>query len=117
MVDAFSAPDTIENRAVFIVAVWRNQNRDRLAKHFVSCIPEQPLCAVVPTCNIAIEVPADDCVITRLDDGAEPAKTLLAFAQRCFDLDPFDEFCGQSDVHIQRSNLLFCWVMRLDPMG
>lgn len=68
LVDPFSAPDTLKNCGFFVVPVERNQNGDRLSDHFFGEITENPLCALVPTCDDAIEVLAYDCIITELDD-------------------------------------------------
>ena len=61
--DPLSSPDTRENLTFFIVAVFRNNNRDRLANCFLGCIAEDALCAFIPAYDNAIEILAYDYVI------------------------------------------------------
>ena len=56
VVDPFSPPDTRENLTFFIVAVFRNNNRDRLANCFFGSVAEDALCAFIPAYNNAIEI-------------------------------------------------------------
>src|SRR6516164_2265573 len=78
--DALSAPNSLTNGAFFMLSVWGDQNRDRFADRFFGRITEHSHCALVPTGNDGVEGLADDSVITRLDNGREPPKTLFAFA-------------------------------------
>src|SRR3984893_3269295 len=69
MLDTLAAPDTFENCRLLIMPVRRNQNRDRLAYHFLGRIAEDSLRAVVPTGDYAFEVLANNGIIRGLDDG------------------------------------------------
>src|SRR4051794_39307918 len=95
MFDALAAADARQDRIFLGPAVRRYQYRDRLADDFFGRIAEQPLRALVPACDDAIEVLANDGVVTRLDDGGEALRKLLvAFA------------LGDIDEHIQRADNL-----------
>ena len=54
-VDPLSPPDTREKFTLFIVAVFRDNNRDRLANYFFGSVAEDSLCAFVPAYDNAIE--------------------------------------------------------------
>src|SRR6478672_9298017 len=84
--DPLSPPDARENLTFFIVAVFRNNNRDRLANCFFGCVAEDALCAFIPAYNNAIEILAYDYVIARLNDRRNPTQSLFTFAQRVLEL-------------------------------
>src|SRR6202040_3068157 len=86
VVDPLSPPDTRENLTFFIVAVFRNNNRDRLANCFFGCVAEDALCAFIPAYDNAIEILAYDYVIARLNDRRNPPQSLFSFAQRMLEL-------------------------------
>ena len=60
VVDPLSTPDTRQNLTFFIVAVFRNNNRDRLANCFFGSVAEDALCAFIPAYDNAIEILAYD---------------------------------------------------------
>ncbi len=72
MLDAITAPDTLENYVLLILALPWNQDGHRFADGFFGQIAKEPLRAPVPTRDDAIEVLAYYCVITELDNGSEP---------------------------------------------
>ena len=94
MVDALPAPEAIKNRRFFILPFGWNENHDRLTYCFFSCVPKEPLCGLVPTLR-------NDCVVTVFDNGSEPQKLLVTFAQRAFVLAAFNKIGGLSGKHIQ----------------
>src|SRR5262249_3474478 len=93
------------NDAFLFVPVRRNQNRDRSADRFFGSITVHSFCALVPTCNHAIEALAYDRVTTGLDNGSEPPTSLLAFTQCHFDLAPFNDVRGLAREDSQRPKL------------
>ena len=56
VVDPLSTPDACQNLTFFIVAIFRNNNRDRLANCFFSSVAENALCAFIPAYDKAIEI-------------------------------------------------------------
>ena len=72
MVDALAAPDLLENPRLFVQMIVRDQERDRLADHFLGGVAEQALGADVPAHDGPVQVLADDRVVGRFDDGSEP---------------------------------------------
>ena len=71
MVDALAAPDLVENLRLFVQMIVRDQDRDRLADHFLGGVAEQALGADVPAHDDPVQVLADDRVVGRFDDGSE----------------------------------------------
>ena len=99
--DPLSPPDTRENLTFFIVAVFRNNNRDRLANCFFGSVAEDALCAFIPAYDNAIEILAYDYVIARLHDRRNPTQSLFTFAQRVLELLALvDERLGLHNVAI-----------------
>ena len=86
VVDPLSTSDTRQNLTFFVVAVFRNNNRDRLANCFFSSVAEDALCAFIPAYDNAIEILAYDYVIARLNDRRNPTQSLFTFAQRLLEL-------------------------------
>ena len=62
VVNPLSPPDARQNLTFFIVAVFRNNHRDRLASCFFGSIAEDTLCPFIPAYDNAIEILAYDCV-------------------------------------------------------
>jgi hypothetical protein len=99
--DLLSPPDTGENLTFFIVAVFRNNNRDGLANCFFGSEAEDALCAFIPAYDNAIEILAYDYVIARLHDRRNPTQSLFTFAQRVLELLALvDERLGLRNVAI-----------------
>jgi hypothetical protein len=96
---AFTAPNTFEN-CKFLVLV-RHQDGHRFTDNLFGRIAEEPLCALIPSCDDAIEVLAYDCIITGLDNASELPRPLITFAQRSFGLAAFNEVRGLAGKHIQ----------------
>ena len=91
MVDPLAAPDTFKNRGFLIKPFGRNENCDRLTDRFLSRIAKDPLSALVPTLNDAVEVLRYDRVVTGFDNGSNPPKLIVTFAQCGFDSTAFDK--------------------------
>src|SRR4029077_15174334 len=101
MIDAVTAPDTLENNVLLILAVEWDQDGHRFADNLFRQIAKEPLRALIPTRDDAIEVLAYYCVITELDNRSEPPKLLPTFAQRLFHLITLNEVRGLSGKHVQ----------------
>src|ERR1700748_457601 len=71
MVDAFAAPNPLQDPRLFMLTIRRNQRQDRLADDFISGVAEEPFGGCVPTGDDDVESLADDGVIGRLDDSGE----------------------------------------------
>src|SRR6202044_402481 len=84
MVDAFSSPDARENRPLFVLPVLWNDNRDGLADGLSGGVAEDTLRASIPTGDNAVEVLADNRIVTGLDNRCQPTQLLLGFAKRRF---------------------------------
>ncbi len=83
------------------MAVFRNNNRDRLANCLFGSVAEDALCAFVPAYDNAIEILAYDYVIARLHDRRKPTQSLFTFAQRVLELLALvDERLGVRNVAI-----------------
>jgi hypothetical protein len=89
MIDPLSSPEAGQNRALFIKPVLWNDYSDGLANRLVRRVVEEALRTSIPAGDDAVQVLAYNRVVTRLDDGANPAQSLLAFAKRNFDLYTF----------------------------
>ena len=101
MFDPLSPPDTRENLTFFIVAVFRNNNRDRLANCFFGSVAKDALCAFIPADDDAIEILAYDYVIARRHDRRNPPQPLFTFAQCVLELFTLvDERLGLRNVAI-----------------
>jgi hypothetical protein len=55
VVDPLSPPDTREILTFFVMAVFRNNNRDRLANCVFGSVAEDALCAFIPAYDNAID--------------------------------------------------------------
>jgi hypothetical protein len=76
------SPPRIRPSIVSLVeALWWDQDRDRFTDDLLGRISKEPLRALVPALDDAIEALANDRIITEFDDGSEPPKLLLTFAQ------------------------------------
>src|SRR5262249_24340165 len=101
MFDAFTASNTLANSKLLILSSPRHQERQRFSDGLFGRIAEEPLCALVPGYDDAIEALTYDRIITGLDNGSELSEPLLTFAQRSFHLDAFDKVRGLSGEHIK----------------
>src|SRR5215475_14288894 len=110
VLDALVASDALKNHRFFIVPVGWNQKRNRLADGLVGRIAEEPLRALVPARDDAIEVLAYDGVVAGFDDGRELLQSLLAFAQG-------NQVRGLSGQHVQEPQSVLRGLMWLAPMG
>jgi hypothetical protein len=61
------------------VPVPWNHNRDGLAGCLFGGVAKDALGTPIPTCDYAIEVLANNCVVTGLDNSGKRAQTLFAF--------------------------------------
>ena len=68
VLDPFAAADALEDHRFLIFQIARYENGDRPADHFPGRIAEQPLRAVVPAGDHAIEVFGQDRVFGGLDN-------------------------------------------------
>ena len=103
MIDTFSAFDTRKDCTLFIAPFLWNENCDGLPHCLLGRITEDTLSPSIPTCDGAIEVRANDCVIAGFDNRREPPRLCLAFAQCIFSGAAFNQVGGLSAKHIQLS--------------
>jgi hypothetical protein len=60
VLNALAAPDAFDNGVFFAMEFGWNQRLDRPAHDLFGEITENPLCALVPACDDAVEVFADN---------------------------------------------------------
>ena len=70
-------PDARQNSQLLVVAVRRDDDQDGLADDFARLIAKEPFGPAVPTLDGAIEILADDSVLSGIDDGCQPLSDLL----------------------------------------
>ena len=99
MIDALTAPYALKNAGLLILAIGRNQNGDRLTHDLLSRIAKQPLRALIPTPNDAIQIFADNGVIRRLDDGGQSLTGLFGLLQ-LGDILKYVDRAAAATVHI-----------------
>src|SRR5580700_951915 len=81
MVDTFSSPDARQNGPLFVLPVLRDDNCDGPANGLFGGVAKDTLRASVPTRDNAVEVLADDRIVTGLDNRCQPTQLLFAFAK------------------------------------
>jgi hypothetical protein len=65
---ALSALDACKYAELFALALRRDENGNRLADYLFGLVSEQLLRPVVPRCDDAVQVFADDGIVRKLDD-------------------------------------------------
>jgi hypothetical protein len=85
MVDGLTASDARQNFTLLTLPVVRNHNRNRLTNHLFCGVAKDALGTIIPACGNGIEVFADDCVVTGLNDSRDLAQPLIAIAKLSFD--------------------------------
>src|SRR5260370_981768 len=78
MFDALAAPNALDDRFLFVLVFWRDQNLDVLANYLFGHVAKDSLGRAVPGDDSAIEVLADNCVVGRLNDGCEALRSNLS---------------------------------------
>ena len=71
------AAEPLQDRALLVQPLRRDDQGDRLADGLVGRVAEEPLGPGVPRADDAVERLADDGVVGRLDDGRQPRPGLL----------------------------------------
>ena len=99
VIDALTAPYAREDAGLLVVSLSRNQNRDRFADSFFGGIAKQPLRALIPTHNDAVQIFADNGVIRRLDDGGQSLTGLFGLLQ-LGDILKYVDRAAAATVHI-----------------
>jgi len=79
MVDTFPSSNARQDLGLFVVPIVWNNNCDGLADRLVGRVTKDAFGPLVPACDYAIEILADNCVVASLDDGSNRAQTQLAF--------------------------------------
>jgi hypothetical protein len=77
MIDAFAAPDALNDDRFLVLAIGGNDDRDRLSDHFLREIAEQALRRPVPTGDDPVDILADDRIIGGVDDRREETFAFL----------------------------------------
>ena len=68
-----------------MLSVRRNYNRNGLTNCFLRSVAEDSLGPPVPARDDTLEVLADNCVVTALDDLPKEKRLQLLFPKCCFD--------------------------------
>ncbi len=72
VVDGPPAANGFQNKWFLILTIRWDENRGGPANRFLWCVSKNPLGRIVPGHENAVEVLADDCVITRLNYRCQP---------------------------------------------
>src|SRR5215475_1418940 len=86
MVDSLPSPDPRQNQALFILPIVRDDKRNRLTNRLRSREAEHTLRTPIPTCDHAIEVLADNCIVIGFNDRCQRTQPLFTFAQCRFEV-------------------------------
>ena len=78
MIYALAPPEAVQNLRLFVAPIRGNQHGDGPPDRFLGRVAEQPLRALVPTGDDAVEVFADDRVVGGIDNGRQRRSSLLA---------------------------------------
>src|SRR5262245_43354210 len=73
VIDGFSASETIQDAALFTMAVGRNDRGDRLPDDLARRVAEQAFRTGVPAVDDPVESLANDGIVRRLDDRSQPS--------------------------------------------
>src|SRR6185437_2856171 len=84
MIDPLPSPDASQNLAFFVVPLERNDRGDGPTDRLLRGVAEKAFRTPVPAADDAVQVLADDRIVTGLDHRADPPQALLALAQRRF---------------------------------
>ena len=68
VVGSLATTNALENYGFFIVTIGRDENGHRLSNGFLGGIAEEPLRAVIPTCDHTVEVFGKNGVIGEFND-------------------------------------------------
>src|SRR4030095_10843582 len=77
MMDPLAAAYALQDGALFIDAIRRHENLDRLADDLLRSVAEDALRAGVPGADDAVQIFADDRIVGRFDYGGELGFSLL----------------------------------------
>ncbi len=77
VLDPLAAAEPLQDRALLVVPLRRDDQGDRPADGLLGRVAEEPLGPGVPRADDAVERLADDRVVGRLDDGRQPRLGLL----------------------------------------
>ena len=77
MIDALSAPDSLEDAGLLIDMVGGNQDGNGLADCLRRGVAEHGLGAPIPGHDDAVQALADDGIIRRFDDRSQPTEANL----------------------------------------
>src|SRR5215813_15333745 len=86
MIDTLAPPDALQDQALFILPIVGDDDRNRLANDLLGSVAEHTLRTPIPTCDHAIEVLADNCIVARFDDRCQRTQTLFTVAKCRFEV-------------------------------
>ena len=72
--------NAIEDSRLFVLVIFRDQDRNRLANDFLGRVAEQPFSAAIPAHDHAIEILADDRIVGIRDNGGKLLLDMLSAA-------------------------------------
>jgi hypothetical protein len=75
VLDAYAGAESREDSWFFVYMIFRDENRDWLADHFVGGVAEDALRSGVPARDDAFERFADDGIIRGINQGGEPIRS------------------------------------------
>ena len=78
VLDALAALDARKICWLLVLALRRNEDGNRLADRLFGLVAEKLLRPVIPRCDDAVQVFADDGVVRKLDDGGQALRMALA---------------------------------------
>src|SRR5215468_8043492 len=81
MVDTLAPPDARQDQALFILPIVWDDDCNRLANYLLGRVAEYALRTSIPTCDHAIEVLADNCIVTGFDDRCQRTQPLFTVAK------------------------------------
>src|SRR5205823_885035 len=77
MLDAFSRMNPVENLLLFMVSVWRNDDRDRFVDRFVSFETKKLFCARIPAGDDSVKIFAHDRIFREFNDRGQMAASFF----------------------------------------
>src|SRR5579872_1288618 len=84
MIDSFTSFQSFKNLRFLIPTIFGNDQGDVPAHSFLAGVTEQPLRALIPTGDDAVQSLADNGVVGGIHNSSEKAACALAFVALCF---------------------------------
>src|SRR5258706_275678 len=82
MFDALAPSKALDDRFLFFLLFWRDQNPDVFPDNLFGLVSKESLGCSVPAGDSAVEVLADNCVVGRLNDGCKALQQYMAIFLR-----------------------------------